>query len=265
MATGARIALGYLNRGLDAEWTASSEEPTLPAKHLATRVRTEVWQGAPGALTNQWIKGHLATIAAIAMGALVESNLTTAATVRLQGNATDSWGAPAYDEPFEVWDQSRTRLIPQIFAAPHSLAWWRWTFDDPTNPDNCLRVGVPFLSPTVVFTRGPKDYRVTRLDPSVASRSAGQTPRAWKLPKLWRVQWLQRQIDGDVLFGTLFDAYESLGTSEDGVCCVVADAPGGTALARGSNIYGRFETMPENAFTAPPDDFQGPMSFIESR
>ena len=265
MSTPALITLGYLNRGLltnGATWTASSAVPTRPALHLGTRLRTDKWRSVSP--EDQWIKCKLPSALAIACGALIESNLTIGATVRFQGNATDSWGAPTVDEPFAVWDQSHTKVLLKLIVET-ALPWWRWTIDDPDNPDEYIEIGVGFLSPRVTFLRGPTDYSVTRRDPSLTGQPPGGSPRSWVLPKRWRVRWLQREIDHALLYGALGAAYDALGTSEDGVCAVFSTNPDADAAAHGTNVYGRFEVMPETVFATGPDRYRGPMAFLETR
>jgi len=66
---------------------------------------------------------------------LHDHNLTDAATVHFQANATDSWGAPSVDYTFS------TITDPLSYYLDQTYRYNRWTFTDATNTDDYIRVG----------------------------------------------------------------------------------------------------------------------------
>lgn len=66
-------------------------------------------------------------------------NLTSLATVRIQGNATDTWGSPTVDELVPISDNIAYRFTGGSFR------YWRLSIEDPTNLNSFLTIGGMYL------------------------------------------------------------------------------------------------------------------------
>lgn len=67
-------------------------------------------------------------------------NITDAATISIQGNATDSWGSPTVDESVT----HDAGVIVHTFTGS-ALRYWRLYVDDDANPDTYIEIGRVFL------------------------------------------------------------------------------------------------------------------------
>jgi len=71
---------------------------------------------------------------------LYDHNLTDSATVTLEGNASDSWGAPSYSQALTV-----AELTPIIEYLSETYQYFRVVISDSTNTDGFIRVGGLYL------------------------------------------------------------------------------------------------------------------------
>src|SRR3990167_2218268 len=97
----ALVKLLYDNLGLNATWSASTEVATLPAANLGTANRNRACRTTSKA--TQWFKADLGSALAVGAAALVSPNVTQTATIVIEGNATDAWGAPTYSQALVPW------------------------------------------------------------------------------------------------------------------------------------------------------------------
>ena len=68
-------------------------------------------------------------------------NLTSGATIKIQGNATDSWGSPSVDITL-TW---REDTIMEFITVGAAYAFWRLSIVDAANTDLYLEVGTVYL------------------------------------------------------------------------------------------------------------------------
>lgn len=79
------------------------------------------------AKTGAWLKLDFGSAQTMKVAALLNHDLTSAATVKFQANSSDSWGAPPVD-------QTLTYRSPHIFYVfNQSYRWARFTIDDSGN------------------------------------------------------------------------------------------------------------------------------------
>jgi hypothetical protein len=97
-------------------------------------------------------------------------NLGANAVVHVQGNATNSWGAPYVDVTVPII----AGQLVYFWDTPQTYQYWRVTFGDAGNSDGYLRCGRPYFgpyfSPTVNFAN---DYTKRIVDPSDIVESYG--------------------------------------------------------------------------------------------
>lgn len=67
--------------------------------------------------------------------AILAHNLTNSATITLEGNATDSWGAPAKSENITWATKNAYKIFTEV-----SFRYWRLVIADGTNPNN-VKIG----------------------------------------------------------------------------------------------------------------------------
>jgi len=148
--------------------TSSSEETGYEDVHTYHRWHTRAWRTTDDA--SEWIKIDFGEAKSVQALVLHYHNLTSGATIKLQGNATDSWGSPSVDETVTY----NARTIHHFLSASESYRWWRISLVDDSNPDTYLRIGRiflgPYFEPTANFTDA---HRYTLADPSGKAYSSG--------------------------------------------------------------------------------------------
>jgi len=80
---------------------------------------------------------------------IYDHNFTSAATITLEANATDSWGTPAFTETIP-W---ATLKILRYLAATPSYRYFRLSITDSSNPDGYIEIGELFLGEYMELTR----------------------------------------------------------------------------------------------------------------
>jgi len=109
--------------------TASSEDSALPGANIANALRTKVWRSgttsvSPDAATQENIVIDMGSAKSVTSVILLDHDLTALDTgIALEGNASDSWGAPSFT-------QALTRVGGPIAAyfASQSYRYWRITY-----------------------------------------------------------------------------------------------------------------------------------------
>ena len=144
----------------DFTLTASTEAANFPATKLQDMRLSSQWRTTQ--ITAEAIvidAGTGNTITATA-AAIVSHNLTNGATIKIQGNATDSWGSPTLDETF-TWDAD---LMVEFFNSA-AFRFWRFSFADAGNTESFLRVGRIFLGTYLQVDEEPmRDFSEEQLD-----------------------------------------------------------------------------------------------------
>lgn len=84
-------------------------------------------------------------------------NISTQAVIKLQGNPTDSWSAPLYEETlthddFNLFQYSATGLHTT------GLRYWRIYIQDYANPDGYIQAGLFYLGDAIDFERGSAQF-----------------------------------------------------------------------------------------------------------
>ncbi|MBU2177656.1 MAG: discoidin domain-containing protein, partial [Gammaproteobacteria bacterium] len=87
------LKICYQNLVDSAVITASSEEASLPAANVTAFHKSKVWRATGCAA--EWIKFDLGSPQDITEIIIVGHNFSSGATVQIELNATDAWGAPS--------------------------------------------------------------------------------------------------------------------------------------------------------------------------
>lgn len=124
--------------------TASSEASGYPVTGLNDYIVATKWRSTGD--TDEWVKIDFGAAMNITDVAIIGHNFTSGATVKVQGNATDAWGAPSVDETI-TW---REYIMDKNFTGG-SYRWWRIHIADGANPDGYVEFGYPFLGPSLTL------------------------------------------------------------------------------------------------------------------
>ena len=68
-------------------------------------------------------------------------NFTSGATIKIEGNATDSWGSPSFTKTLTY----REDVIVEEIAPVASYAFWRIYVADGSNPDGYIEIGTVYI------------------------------------------------------------------------------------------------------------------------
>ena len=131
------MRLLYDNKILDATISASSEDPNYEADNLQNTVLAKVYRS----VTDSTIIKISTRITASYLF-ILNHNLTSTAVITLEGNDTDAWGAPSFQETVN-YDSDKCYL--NFNEATYN--YWRLVItDDDTNADGYIEIGLLFLS-----------------------------------------------------------------------------------------------------------------------
>jgi len=119
---------------------ASSAAANLPASNLQDPRLSLPWRSTGD--SDEWIKidAGVGNTLNPNCAAIAGHNLTSGATIKIQGNATDVWTAPTVDETI-TW---RIDAMMHFFTGS-ALRFWRCKFADASNPDGYIQIGRPSL------------------------------------------------------------------------------------------------------------------------
>lgn len=127
--------------------TATTAASTMPASNLDKAQPTDIWRST--SLTGQSIAIDLGAAKAVDLVALLFTNLTSAATWRVQAGSTT--GVSDYDSgTVTAWagaTQNVARPHALLFlSSPQTYRYWKITLTDAANPDSYFQAGRVFLS-----------------------------------------------------------------------------------------------------------------------
>lgn len=127
---------------LGDNWQATATRFRSPKRVIDLDPGTR-WRGGAPAVDPEYLTFDL--LAAGAPDAVIVHghNISSGATVKIQGNATDSWGAPSVDETITY--QAGT-MFRYLTTTPRSFRYWRLLITgDSANPDGWLEASEVFL------------------------------------------------------------------------------------------------------------------------
>lgn len=116
----------------DAEYFVA--KATYGTQRLLDRDRHTYWKST--GVASESIVVDLGSAQSITAALLQDHNLTSGATVKVQGNTADSWASPAFSYTFS----SITDFLVHYFSA-QSYRYWRFSFADAGNTDGYIKVG----------------------------------------------------------------------------------------------------------------------------
>jgi len=136
----------------DAAITANSVNPNYPATNLVDSRLTRLYRTV--ASTTAEVVFDCGSAVSVTSAVIASHNITASATViKIQGNATDSWGSPSVSETI-TYDAG---VMHKRFTGG-SYRYWRIQIIDATNTDGYIEIGrawigtyytTPGIAPTV--------------------------------------------------------------------------------------------------------------------
>jgi hypothetical protein len=188
--------------------TASSSATEYPLANIKNIWPGYKWRsaslGAP-----DFLKWDLHTAQYVSCFILWNHNIGAGATIRLQGNATDSWGSPTVDVQV-IWNAD---FLVYVFTSAIFLRWWRIIVTDAANPDGYISAGHRFLGD--VFQ--PRYSHATRapgfIDPSEIAFTTGGQLNAARREVYDKASYSFSAVQpADIL--TMKSLYKALGTNK---------------------------------------------------
>lgn len=129
----------YDNKILTATLSSNNENENYPLDNLQNGVRAKKYRSVTD--TGIWIK--ISTPITATYLVIDSHNLTSDATIHLQGNNSDSWVSPTTD--FTVSNVTNDTIVYAFASKTHS--YWRITIDDPrdSGDDEYVEIGGIYL------------------------------------------------------------------------------------------------------------------------
>jgi len=153
--------------------TAASESADLPVSNISHPDRKKVYRTGTSAAA-EWIKFNLGSALAIRELILLDHTLTAGdTTIKLQGNASDSWGSPSVNEDLTF----NADVMEKWLSAAQTYQWWRIIFTKSAAGET-RDIGRVFLGPGYECNKGPAQpdgLTITPMDLSVTDRALDGT------------------------------------------------------------------------------------------
>lgn len=170
----ARILYNYATWDAGSLSTSSSISGRRVTNLLVDRLGAG-WRTAGGDVTLEWARNALAAPTQITCMGIFGANWTAAATLYVQANSSDSWGSPAYNLAVAVpLDTDGVPWRHVIIYLDQTYRYWRFSWDDPTNPDGYLMAGRWIAGQYYELTRNfSRGARISWGDPTVIEHKPG--------------------------------------------------------------------------------------------
>jgi len=200
----------------DSTVTASSATSGLAANNVRDQLVRKVYRTT--GIVNEWIQLQVSgaeTAAEVNAVFIGRHNFTVNATLLLQGNTTSTWtSGPALSTALSVATDSQGNVIPKLahfFSSVENHRFWRLYMEDSTNSSTYLELGRVMAGRYIEPDRNLRDgFRITHVDPSRISRTAGRQGYANTRPGYMEMTYSVFDLDEDD-FDELFGIYNTVG------------------------------------------------------
>lgn len=150
--------------------TEGSENADLPSSNLTHPHRTKVYRTGTSS-ANEWVKFDLGSAKAVQCVVILDHDLTAGdSVIKLQGNASDSWGSPSVNETITY----NADVMAKFLGSPQTYQWWRVIFTKSAAGET-RDIGRLFIGPYYECTKNIHfgDLDIIPIDLSVTDRSVG--------------------------------------------------------------------------------------------
>lgn len=223
-----------------ATLTTNSEASGLPATNLQNAIVRRPWRTA-GITQQTWVVFDLGTATLVNCAGIFGHNLRSTAAITLQGNASDSWGAPTFNVALTlITDPDGIVHEKAMTLAQGTFRYWRLAIQDPSSVNTYWEIGRLMAgnayTPAVPYTL--EDPSRMQLDPSILDIAEGQQAYA-----RLRTQYSRYRVRFENLERTDQDAFLALFRHRGNVqpLMVVVDPTDAHTTPR-DTLYGRITT-----------------------
>lgn len=218
------IKLLYTNKMDSATVTAKSEaSANYPATNVQDRYLKKLWRST--GVTAEWLKFDLGSSSQLTLFTFFYNNLTSGATVKLYGHASNlgdteaAWAGASYSTTITNFDQRAC-----VLSLSETYRWWLLTITDSSNADGYVQIGRVFagvsLSPVENFN---ENFSETFIDPSDIYWSVGQHQYSVQRERFKQIDFTFVDID-QTDQQTLRDFYASVYKTEPFVLALDTDS-----------------------------------------
>lgn len=195
----------YDNQVEDATITSYSENPQMKWEDALLDTRLSR-MGQSAGVDDEWIKFAFSGAVSASYCVIHNHNLTDSATVKIQGNATDTWGSPSLEETLTVDD------VCYVSFTEDDYQYWRLYLDDPTNTDGYIQLSKVFLGTYLQMPSFARTYRYPKRTTSIATKSgSGQLYGDRRIrPRVAEFQFNNISEADRLLIETFFDEVENI-------------------------------------------------------
>lgn len=233
------MKIAWSNLLSSATLTASSEKSTLPVENIQRDPLSRKWHTA-ATVNDAYVLADLGSAQAVRVLALLKTNLTSAATLRVRASNTDAAlgdlldtgvGSPAVPDSAGVDDDYGA--VYKILSADVTARYWRIDIADATL-DN-LQVGRGFMGPAWTPTRSMLyGHALSWVDDSIGRRSDGGQDVFSERDKRRRLQFTLSFMTRAEMIGNAFEMGRARGVT--GNVLVLAEE---SAQVSEYAVYGR--------------------------
>ena len=130
----------YDNHVFDSTISASSENPFYTFDD-ALNDNALARVGRTAGDTSQWILFDATAAVSVDFFYIQSHNITSGATIKIQANASDSWGSPSIDQTV-TWSSG---YMLYEWGSTQSYRYWRFSVSDASNTDDYIELSYVFL------------------------------------------------------------------------------------------------------------------------
>ena len=146
----------YFDLALGTALTSLSESPSFPCVNLQEERLSTTYRTID--LTAQTVTIDLGSAYNISTIAIINHNFTSAASITVSANTSNSWGGPATSKTI-IWNVD----MMLNFFTPVSYRYWQLQFDDQTNPDGYIEMGRFWLGDYLTIDPSSEvDFTITK-------------------------------------------------------------------------------------------------------
>lgn len=149
-----RILCEFPSRGTGGgtNWVSSSTAAgDFNIANVNTDIVEQVWRSQTGTITNVKLECDTGLPQGVFLDtlALLNHNLTTSATVLLEGDDDPLFGSPGFTQTLEITIDNTYYIAPDLPLSGYR--YWRFTISDPTNADNYLQIGTILFGEAIIM------------------------------------------------------------------------------------------------------------------
>jgi hypothetical protein len=150
--------------------TASSSDPAFPSSNLKHPFRSKRWRSTDPDSEN--VVFDMITTEEIDSVVILWPKedgirLSDTAVVKIQANATDSWGSPAVDQTLTI--DNTYMVASHYFSTDQSYRYWRVVIEDVGNPYGYVELGMVWLGKSLSIQNAQNGFKFVLEDGSKSS------------------------------------------------------------------------------------------------